>query len=132
VREEIERLLREAARKGWRSGVETSPAEIQRVEQELNVAFPEDYREFVRQGGLEGFRGLWGPGDLVSLNRSMPVFKWFGGLVGIGNEGFNVYAYDFRSNPPIVVAVGWSSSDWADVTREADTFAQWLRESLSL
>jgi hypothetical protein len=50
--------------------------------------------------------------------------------VGIGNDGFLVYAFDFRSNPPVVVSLGMSSSLWEDVVTDADTFSEWLERRL--
>ena len=52
------------------------------------------------------------------------------GLIGIGNEGFIVYALDFRNVFPVPVTVGLSSSDWEDVTPLADSFAEWLEGTL--
>ncbi len=118
----------------WGPGAPVSPADLIKAESQLGVSFPEDYREFMMLGGLrsgnDAPRGLWPLADVVSLNGSMPVFRWYQGLVGIGNEGFMVYAFDFRSGPPKVVSLGLSSSNWSDVNLEAETFEAWLNQSL--
>lgn len=132
--EGIRTYLQSLIGKSWRFGPAVTPGEILKAETMLGVSFPEDYREFLQMGGLrqggEAFRGMWQVKDMVSLNQSMPVFKRFKGIVGIGNEGFMVYAFDFRYSPPPVVSLGLSSSDWADITVEAATFEKWLRDSL--
>ena len=105
------------------------------LEQQLRVPLPPDYRAFLREAGGASargiWRGLWKIDEIASLNRVLPVFQWFGGLIGFGNEGFSVYAFDYRRGPvPTVVMLGLSSSDWEDVTQEAATFEEWVRGSL--
>lgn len=110
-------------------------AMVERVERELGVRFPPDYRTFLLLAGGpatgKGWSGCWRLDELVSLNRELPIFRWFGGLVGIGNEGFIVTALDYRDGePPCVVRLGLSSSDEEDVTREAETFVEWMETRL--
>jgi hypothetical protein len=105
------------------------------LEQNLRVPLPLDYRAFLMEAGGASprgvWRGLWKIDEIASLNRVLPVFQWFGGLIGFGNEGFSVYAFDYRRGPvPTVVMLGLSSSDWDDVTQEAQTFEEWVRGSL--
>ncbi len=52
------------------------------------------------------------------------------GLFGIGNDGFLVYAFDFRGAGPVVASLGLSSSLWDDVVTDADTFSEWLERRL--
>ena len=119
---------------GRLTGAPASEGEISASEHDLGIRFPPDYRTFLQAAGGKSkqklWRGLWPVADLVSLNRTMPLFQWFGGLIGIGNEGFIVYALDFRNVFPVPVTVGLSSSDWEDVTPLADSFAEWLEETL--
>lgn len=118
---------------GWRPGEAVRELRVRTIEVELGVSLPADYRIFlVETGGAgSGWRGLWGVQEIVPMNRSMAVFRWFRGIVGIGNEGFVVYALDYRSpGPPPVVSVGLSSSDPEDVQREADSFLEWLEGTL--
>lgn len=110
-------------------------AEIAAVERSLGVPLPADHREFLRAAGgastAPTWRGLWRVDELVSLNENLPLFRWFGGLVGFGNEGFVVYAFDYRRGPdPALVSLGLSSSDWADVSPLAPTFSDWLEGTL--
>ncbi|MGH7152082.1 MAG: SMI1/KNR4 family protein, partial [Planctomycetota bacterium] len=109
---------------------------IAAAEAELGVPFPAAYRRFLLLAGganrAPAWRGLWRIDELVSLNRSLPVFRGFGGLLGVGNEGFLVYALDYRAgaeDPPLV-SVGLSSSDPSDVSRLAERFEDWLEETL--
>ena len=125
--------LRRAAGEGARG---SSQEEVAAAEAELGVPFPAAYRRFLLLAGgasrTPAWRGLWRIDDLVSLNRSLPFFRWFGGLLGVGNEGFLVYALDYRAGgeEPPLVSVGLSSSDPSDVTRLAERFADWLGETL--
>jgi hypothetical protein len=127
----IEDLLLRVARAAGGETAGASGEAIDAAEAAFGVPFPEAYRRFLEVAGAPSksapWRGLWRVDELVSLNRSLPVFRWFGGLVGIGNEGFIVTALDYRGggDPPIV-SVGLSSSDPADVTLLAETFEEWL------
>ena len=130
--EELLRRLLAAIGAGVRGA---SEAEIAAVERDLGVPLPADHRRFLLAAGgtsaAPAWRGLWRVDELVSLNANLPLFRWFGGLVGIGNEGFVVYALDYRRGPdPALVSVGLSSSDWTDVSPLAPTFAEWLEGTL--
>ena len=48
----------------------------------------------------------------------------------LGNDGFLVYALDYRESPPVISSLGLSSSVWEDVVVEADTFTEWLERRL--
>lgn len=130
----IRQLIARATAGKWRLGTPCTRGQILRAETQLRISFPEDYRDYLEAGGLAmkntAPRGLWRLDELVSLNRTMPVFQWFRGIVGIGNEGFMVYGFDFRDSNPVVVSFGLSASDWADVTEEARSFEAWLSASL--
>lgn len=121
---------------GWRAGRPLDPTRIEMAELELGLRLPEEYRDFLLAEGVDPpaptWRGLWCVDQLISLNRHFPVFRWFGGLVGIGNEGFLVLALDFR-RPDLtpVVSLGLSSSDWRDVDREGASFVEWLESTLA-
>ncbi|MBI2192499.1 MAG: SMI1/KNR4 family protein [Planctomycetes bacterium] len=131
----IHELVERLTRTGWKAGPAASVEEVDWAELELGVSFPSDYREFLLAVGgrssLEPWRGLFRIDELVSLNQSMPVFQSFQGMIGVGNEGFVVYALDYsRRVPPLLVSFGLSSSDWSDVQVEADHFAEWLERTL--
>ncbi|MEK7716641.1 MAG: SMI1/KNR4 family protein [Pseudomonadota bacterium] len=128
-------LVAEMRRKGASLGVTCEEIAVVALEKNLRVPLPHDYRAFLREaGGVTPrgiWRGLWKIDEIASLNRVLPVFQWFGGLIGFGNEGFTVYAFDYRRGPlPSVVMLGLSSSDWDDVTQEAASFEEWVRGSL--
>lgn len=133
----MNRIFRQMLDAGWRPAGSVTEARIAGAESELGVLFPGDYRAFLERAGStpesEAARwyGLWGIEEVVSLNRTMPVFRWFPGIVGIGNRGFIVYALDYRAGiPPSVVSLGLSSSDPEDIRHEGDSFSEWLVETL--
>ncbi len=132
----IEALLERLLRAAGAGALGANEEEVAAAEAELGVPFPAAYRRFLLLAGgasrAPAWRGLWRVDELVSLNRSLPVFRWFGGLLGIGNEGFLVYALDYRAGAeePPLVSVGLSSSDPSDVAPVAERFADWLGETL--
>jgi len=132
----ISEILDRLKRIGWKPGCPSSAREINAAEHALRVRFPDDYRAFLLATGgkskSDPWCGLFRLEELVSLNQALPVFQWFGGLIGVGNEGFLVYALDYRNDPlePPLVSLGLSSSDWADVQVEANSFGEWLESTL--
>lgn len=128
VREVLDRLRA----RGWSPASQGSEEEIRRLEREFDLTWPEDYREYLRAAGggastsIEAVTGLW-PLPLISaFNRTYRIPWTFPGLIGIGNDGFLVYAFDFRESPPVIASLGLSSSLWEDVVIDADTFIEWL------
>ncbi len=130
IRDFVDRMRRA----GWKPGPVVTLAEVDAAEMHLGVMLPPAYREFLVAAGRTpaetSWRGLWNVDDLISLNRSLPVFQWFGGLIGIANEGFTVHAMNYREPHVPVVMFGMSSSDWAEVSCVAASFEEWLEESL--
>ncbi len=132
----IEALLEQVLRAAGGSARGASARDVDAAEADLGVPLPAAYRRFLLLVGgasrAPAWRGLWQIDELLSLNRSLPVFRWFGGLVGVGNEGFLVYALDYRAGAeePPLVSVGLSSSDPSDVAPLAERFEDWLEETL--
>jgi len=131
----IPALLDRLRAAGWDLPPPIPEDRVAEAEDALGVRFPGDLREFLLEAGGEApagaWRGLWSLEQIASLNRTMPVFRWFGGLVGFGNEGFVVYALDYRAQGlPPVVTVGLSASDPDDIQVEAASFAEWLEATL--
>jgi hypothetical protein len=122
--------------KGLRAGGPSSEADILRLEKTFDLTWPEDYREYLRAAGggpasaPEAITGLWPLASIAVFNRSYRIPWNFPGLVGIGNDGFLVYAFDFRSSPPVIASLGLTSSIWEDVVTDADTFSEWLERRL--
>lgn len=134
-RVEIDSIVKKMVSTGWQPGEMAREEEISIAEIELNVIFPEEYKKFLLlTGGTRAkkpWKGLWSVEELIGLNKTMPIFEWFRPLVGIGNEGFIVYALDYRDAiSQKIVSVGLSSSDWNDITVEAETFTQWLKATI--
>jgi hypothetical protein len=131
----IARLVASTIRAGAPRPVASTERELAEAEAALGVPLPPDLRLYLLATGGASvgatWRGLWRVPEVVSLNRSLPVFRWFPGIVGIGNEGFLARALDYRRGAaPPVVTLGLSSSDDADVAPEAESFADWLAASL--
>ena len=125
----IPTIVQRMQRAGWKPGGPITRAEVDAAEMYIGFMLPPAYREFLIAAGkteAPTWRGLWNLQEMVSLNRSLPLFRWFEGLVGIGNEGFMVVALNYRAQEPTVVTMGMSSSDWAEVVTEAESFEEWL------
>lgn len=134
VRQHVEGLIKRMAGTGWESRSGASLPDVEALERSLGVLLPADYRHFLLQAGgpkAPSWRGLWRVHEVVSLNQHLPVFQWYRGLIGFGNEGFAVYAFDYRNGAqPTVATLGLSSSEPEDVQTEAESFAEWLERTL--
>ena len=132
----VEALMHEMIMKGWKPGGPGSDAAVSGIEAQFDVTFPPDYRTYLLAAGggeataPEAYTGLW-PIKIVSdFNRRYRIPWNFPGLFGIGNDGFLVYALDYREGEPLISSLGLSSSVWEDVVVEADTFCEWLERRL--
>ena len=132
----IRELLDQMRPKGWRPGGPAPEADVARHEREFDLGFPPDYREYLLDAGggpstaPEAYTGLWPVASLPVFNRHYRIPWNFPGLFGIGNDGFLVYAFDFRGADPVIASLGLSSSIWDDVVTDADTFAEWLERRM--
>lgn len=128
--------MRRMIAKGWRPGGPGSQEAIAQLETEFDVTFPSDYRGYLLAAGggestaPEAYTGLWPIKIIPVFNRRYRIPWNFPGLFGIGNDGFLVYALDFREGGPVISSLGLSSSVWEDVVTEADTFCEWLERRL--
>lgn len=129
--------MKQMLAKGWRPGGPANPETVAQIETWFDVTFPPDYREFLLAVGggeaaaPEAYTGLW-PVKIIPVFNRRYMIPWnFPGLFGIGNDGFLVYALDYRPvGDPVVSSLGLSSSVWEDVVVEADTFSEWLERRL--
>ena len=133
----VEALMKQMLEKGWRPGGPASTDAIAQIETWFDISFPEDYRGFLLAAGggeatsPEAYTGLWPVKILPVFNRRYRIPWNFHGLFGIGNDGFLVYALDYREvGDPVVSSLGLSSSIWEDVVVEADSFSEWLERRL--
>ncbi|MFN3486099.1 MAG: SMI1/KNR4 family protein [Planctomycetota bacterium] len=132
----LDAVLRMMLARGWRPGGPASEESVARLEAEFDVTLPADYRRYLLAAGggesaaPEAYTGLWPVRIVAGLNRHYRIPWNFPGLFGIGNDGFLVYALDFRNDPPGVVSLGLSSSVWEDVVTETDSFTEWLERRL--
>jgi len=132
----IDELMKRMLAKGWKPGGPADPDAVARIEKEFDITFPADYRTFLMAAGggdttaPQAYSGLL-PVKILSLfNRSYRIPWNFPGLFAIGNDGFLVYVFDYRSDPPVVASIGMSSSVWEDVVTETDTFTEWLERRI--
>lgn len=132
----IDDLIRRMVARGWRPDPPAGRLQIAAVERHFGIRWPDDYREFLgfsNGGGRappDAFRGLMRLEEIVLFNESYRVQDNFPGLVAFANEGFLVYAFDFRQADTVISSVGLSSSDWSDVIEEAASFVEWLEAGL--
>ena len=122
--------------RGWRPGAPARAEHVAQVEKAFDLSLPSDYRDFLLEAGggptmsPEAFTGLWPAASLLVWNRHYAIPWNFPGLLGIGNDGFLVYAFDFREPGIPIVSLGLSSSVWEDVVVDADTFTEWLERRI--
>lgn len=132
----VRALMQMMMQRGWRPGGPALEERVAGLEREFDVTFPADYREFLLAAGggestaPEAYTGLWPVTAIAMFNRRYRIPWNFPGLFGIGNDGFLVYAFDFRPGEPVVASLGLSSSVWDDVVTETDTFCEWLERRL--
>ncbi len=132
----LDALLKAMLAKGWRPGGPASEEAVSRLEDEFDLTLPADYRGYLLAAGggestaPQAYTGLWPIKAIPVFNRRYRIPWNFHGLFGIGNDGFLVYAFDFRGETPVIASLGLSSSVWDDVVTEADTFVEWLERRL--
>ena len=132
VREIMDRMRA----RGWRPGDPAAPEDVAQLERTFDLTLPEDYRQYLLEAGggptrsPEALTGLWPASSLLVWNRHYGIPWNFPGLIGIGNDGFLVYAYDFRNPQTPIVSLGLSSSVWDDVVIDADSFTEWLERRI--
>ncbi len=132
----VRALMQQMMARGWIPGKPSSEAAVARLEQEFDVTLPSDFREFLLAAGggesaaPEAYTGLWSVAGIPQFNRTYRIPWNFPGLLGIGNDGFLVYALDYRAGDPVIASLGLSSSIWDDVVTETDTFSEWLERRI--
>lgn len=132
----VRALMQTMMARGWIPGKPSTEENIARLEREFDVTLPPDYREYLLAVGggestaPEAYTGLWPVAAIRIFNRHYRIPWNFPGLIGIGNDGFLVYALDYRPSEPVVCSLGLSSSVWEDVVTETDTFCEWLERRL--
>ncbi len=126
----IDEIVQALMGRGWKPSIPASTIQLLNVESRYDVHLPHDYREFFGISNGSRYRGLMSLDEVQRFNETYKVVTNFPGLLAIANEGFLVYAFDFRGEEPVIVSIGLSSSLWEDVFVEAKSFSEWLEDGL--
>jgi len=109
--------------------------ELARVEAELNVRFPDDYRDFIATSGAieRDFGGAWlalyGIDQLVPLNNGYDLSESYPGLILVGTDGGGEgIGFDFRHATPSIVLVNFISAGWDEAIVQARTFTDFINQ----
>ncbi len=126
----LDQIVQALMGRGWKPNIPASTIQLLNVEGRYDVRLPHDYREFFGISNGSSYRGLMALDEVQLFNERYKVVTNFPGLLAIANEGFLVYAFDFRGAEPVIVSIGLSSSLWDDVYVEAKSFSEWLEDGL--
>jgi cell wall assembly regulator SMI1 len=113
----------------------SSTEAIRRVEQQLGISFPQDYKDFVVDDSMA--TGRWSStgdylmldplDDLAGINEAAELASRLPDAVIIGGDGSReLLVYDFRQQPPPLLLVdGWAES-WTDGILQAESLTALL------
>lgn len=125
----------EAFFRNFRSNEPSTEVSLCRVESDLGLIFPIDYREFLLQfGGGEGFVGnqyliFWAADEIGPFNADYEVREYAPGLLLIGsNGGGEGFAFDLRSGRYNIVVVPFIGMSLECATSVAPTFVELLEK----
>lgn len=108
---------------------------IRQTEAGVGFSFPTDYIRFARESGGSGTAGWFGEmylmlfpiGDLAVLHRVHNDAEHMPGFVAFGSDGGGeLFGFDFRASPPLIVMVGNVSSGWSDAIVQATSFDEFM------
>lgn len=112
-----------------------SPEAIQAAEQQLAVAFPDDYREWLLStNGTEAWFGeffvmLYSLDNVVAVTRAAEAEDRLPGFVAIGSDGGGeMFAFDFRQSPPSIVMVNIVCAGWHEGLLQASSFTDFMAQ----
>ena len=111
-----------------------SKKEIEEVEKELKVKFPQDYLDFMlKTNGGEGTIGeenylrLWKIEELAENNKDYSVSEFAPGLLIIGSDGAGTaFGYDFRNKKPQLVEVSFIGLDVEKPNYKTNDFFEFI------
>lgn len=123
-------------------GLELNPPveenRVRKVEIELGVKFPSDYKEFISfSNGAEGSIGenyliLWSIDEIIELNEAYGVNDFANGLVLFGSDGGDAaFAFDTRTKESHIVTVPFIGMDLEAVKNCSKTFNGFLQYLLN-
>lgn len=108
---------------------------LRKIESELNITFPAQYREFLLEtGGAEGMVGansylvIWSPKEIIPYNEYGKVEEFTPGLVQFASDGGGIaYAFDKREEDISIVAIPDDSIHIEDAIVLGKTFEEFLQ-----
>jgi hypothetical protein len=111
-----------------------SPDSIARCQAALSFSLPGDYVRFLlRMNGGEGFVGehylmVWRVEDLISSNKECKIDDSVAALFLFGSDGGGeAFAFDTRSDPPLIVVVPFIGMDFENAKLIAPSFNSFLQ-----
>lgn len=109
--------------------------DIRRVEQQLGVTFPDDYREWLSSAnGVEAWFGdvfvmLYSIDNLAAVTLAAEADERLPGFVAFGSDGGGeTLAFDFRKSPPPVIMVNAVCSGWEEGLFQAPSFSEFMAQ----
>jgi len=123
----------------WYRADPATEEDIREVEDVFGVAFPRDYRAFLKwSNGGEGSIGpryvsLWALEEFEVIHRDYRITKYLPAVVGIGTDGGDrCFALDYRHTPdaPPVIEVPFGDLGPDSVAVLAPGFAEWIESML--
>lgn len=125
----------EAFFRNFRSNEPSTEVGLCRIESDLGLKFPIDYREFLLQfGGGEGFVGsqyliFWAADEIGPFNADYEVSEYAPGLLLIGSNGAGEgLAFDLRSERYNIVVVPFIGMSLECAKSIAPTFVELLEK----
>lgn len=111
----------------------TTSKEISRIESDLGITLPSEYREFLlRDNGGEGWLGdnfiaMWSAENIVKDNIDYKSKEFVPGIVLIGSSGGGLaYGIDFSQKPPCYIEVPFMPLDRDLVEKISISFADFF------
>jgi len=108
---------------------------LTKVEAEIGLTFPPDYRAFLRRMdggegpiGPEAYLSLWRAQDIRATNQSYNVAASAPGFLAVGSDGGGeAYGFDIRDRTWSVVRMPFVGMSWATAVPVGDSFVDFLR-----
>lgn len=108
---------------------------IAEAEKNLNVKFPQEYKDFILKYnggegeiGEEGYLVVWSVDDIAQYNEDYDVETYNPGLVYFGSDGGDMaFAFDKRTEDMPIVSIPFDAIELEDMESAGDTFFEFLQ-----